>query len=264
METKVIRPIVKVGNSSGVILPRGWLNHRAEVRLIASSMFNLLGDVLNILSEKIEISEIKGIYLIGSYARKEDRLDSDVDFLVISTKTNMIIKQGQYEISVVSKESLESSLKKNIMPYVPMIVEAKPILNGDLIKELLEYAKVTKRNVKWYVDTTRLSIKENEELIKMSRELGENKVGDAIAYSLILRIRGFYIIDCLRKNKLWSNIDFVKIVKTVSGSDSAYKRYIYLKDDENSIKDALLMSEAEKLLAYLKDKLKGYEKWLNE
>ncbi len=264
METTLIRPIVKVGNSSGVILPREWLNQRAEVRLIASNSLDLLGDILKILDERIELNEINGIYLVGSYARGEDRLDSDVDVLVISEGTNMGIKRGQYEITVVSKGELESSLEKNVMPYVPMIVEAKAILNGELVEKLLEHATVTKKNVKQYIDTTKLSIKENKELIGISGELGEGKVGDAVAYSLILRIRGFYIIDCLKKNKLWSNKDFVKMIKKISGSDSAYRRYNYLKDEQNSSKDVLPIEEAEKLLGYLINKLESYEKWLKE
>jgi len=264
METKIIRPIIQVGNSSGVILPKEWLNQRAEVHLITNNPMNILSDTLNILNGKVKTNEIMGIYVAGSHARKENRLDSDIDIIVITMNIDMTIKKGRYEISVVSKKKLDNYLKENIIHYVPMIAEAKPLLNEYLIKKFLENIKITKKNVEWYINTTKVSVKENEDLIEISKKLKEIKIGDAVAYSLVLRIRGFYILDCLKDKKLWNNHNFVKMIKKISGSDVAYKRYIYLKKDNNQLKDLLPLEEGEKLLSYLKDKLEHYEKWLKE
>ena len=38
---------------------------------------------------------------------------------------------------------------------------------------------------------------------------------DAVAYSLALRLRSVHIVDCLIKRKMWSNKDFLGLIKKV-------------------------------------------------
>ena len=82
---KLIKPIVKVGNSAGVILPKEWLNGQASVKLV-SRPISIKKDVLEILSPYLD--EVIGAYLVGRYARDEETEKSDVDVLVVTNKTS--------------------------------------------------------------------------------------------------------------------------------------------------------------------------------
>ena len=65
---ELVRPIVRVGNSAGVILPREWLNGKAKIELIARPL-DIKKEVFEILEDYFQ--DIIGIYLVGSYARNE-------------------------------------------------------------------------------------------------------------------------------------------------------------------------------------------------
>jgi len=263
METDLIRPVVKVGNSSGIILPKSWMNQEVKVELIIKKTSDIFLEVIKILENEVPLSKILGIYLVGSYAREEEKMDSDIDILLITDSVNKSIKRGKYEFLIISKKKLEDTLKKNILPILPMINESKPLLNESLI---LEFKKIplTKRNTAWHIKTTKKAIKENENLIEMTKNLKDDKADDSIAYSLVLRLRGIYIIDCLKHKKIWSNKKFVELIKRISGSTLAYERYIYIKNVNGKNKSELLIEEAEKLLEYVKEKNLEQEKWSKE
>ena len=123
-----------------------------------------------------------------------------------------------------------------------MIKESKTIINNDLRKEHLG-SPLTKRNLKWHIETTKSAMKVVREFIKLAEETGE-KVGDAASYSLILRLRTLYIIDCLRKGKLWKKEEFLDLIKKISGSLIAYERYLVSKNN-NTTKHKLPIEEAE-------------------
>ena len=264
MENKLIRPIVKIGNSSGVVLPKTWLNQKACVELIVRTSSDIFMEIIKILQKEIESNDLIGIYLVGSYARHEENQASDIDILAITSNTNKSIKKGLYEILLISKENIKKELVKNIFPLLPMLKEAEPLLNKELLKEFSNI-KLTKKNIEWHIETTNYSIKENESLIKLTKELKEKNVGDSIAYSLILRLRGIYIIDCLKKDKPWSNKELIELIKKISGSDLAYERYLHTKNNATEKSSSLLpIEKAEKLLNYVKKKNTEQEKWSKE
>lgn len=253
---ELIKPVVRVGNSAGIVLPREWLNGKAVVKLIEKPV-NINQDVLEIL--KKYLIHIKGIYLVGSYARGEQTGKSDVDVLVITDNVNKKIKQGKYDLILVSEENVKDSLEKNALPLLPMLNESKVILNEELI---VGYKKssLTKKNLKWHVETTKSALKFVKEDIKFSKEFNEN-VSRASAYSLILRLRTFYIVDCLRKNKKWSNKEFRNLIKKISGSLISYEDYLAVKNKQKK-KSGVKIEEAEKVINYLERELLKVEKWL--
>src|SRR3989344_7101847 len=113
--TELIKQIVKVGNSAGVLLPREWLNGKARVELISRPL-DIKKEILEILDEYLR--DIRGIYLVGSYARGEQEKDSDVDILAVTNNTNKRIKKGKYEITLISEDNLDKTLKNNILPIL--------------------------------------------------------------------------------------------------------------------------------------------------
>lgn len=254
MET-ILKKTIKSGNASAVVLPKAWLDKKVRIELIDKTPEIILYDVLDIIKLSIDLSEIIGIYLVGSYAR-EDRSDSsDIDILVISEKTNKeIIKQGDYEIMIVSLNLLKYKLKENLLPIGTMLKEAKPLLNNNFLKEIK--IKVTKENIKWYLETTKNRLKIIKDSIdRIEKNKPNGKLSDALAYSLILRLRTFYMINCLMNNETYNKNEFIKLTKEISGSLIAYNRYVYAKDNKDN-KRELPLNEGKKLYEYLKEYLK--------
>ena len=144
MEPELIKPVVRAGNSACVILPKKWLGGKAKIELIEDPV-NIEVEIFEIL--KFYLKDILGIYLTGSYARGENTPDSDIDVLVITHNTNKTIIEGKYDIILISQENLEKTLKRNILPLLPMIKESKTILNGELIEKYKKIA-LNKSNLK--------------------------------------------------------------------------------------------------------------------
>ncbi|MDO8517028.1 MAG: nucleotidyltransferase domain-containing protein [Nanoarchaeota archaeon] len=248
-----IKKAIKAGNSSAVILPRAWLNKEVRIELVKKTPEIILSDVLEILRKHILLKSIIGIYLVGSYARGEEDKNSDIDLLIITDNIDKeMVSEGIYNILIVSYQLLYQKLNKNLFPIGQMIKEAKPMINADYIKGL--DIKVTKQNVKWYIDTT----KEKLEMIKGHIDGAKNQkkknLGDKIAYTLILRIRTLEIIKKLIQNKDYSKREFMELMKKISNSANAYERYLAVKDNKEE-KNMLKIQEAEALYEYLKKDL---------
>lgn len=253
-----IKKAVKAGNSSAVILPRAWLNKNIRVELIEKTPETILSDVINIIKNHIKIEDIIGIYLTGSYAREEENKTSDIDILVITRDVDKeMIKEGIYNILLVSSKLLKQKLESNLFPIGQMIKEAKPLLNSDYLSSIK--IKVTKRNVKWYLDTTEDKLKLIKEILDKIKKNNKRYVNDRIAYTLILRIRTLYIIKKLIKNEDYSKKDFIKIIKKVSKGTNTYDRYLAVKNDLEE-KHIVSIEEAERLYEYLKKELAEVKK----
>lgn len=255
MIQELIKPVVKVGNSAGVILPKNWINGKARIELIEKPI-NVKKDILEILEPYLQ--DIEGIYLIGSYARGEQTKESDIDVLVITNKINKKIKKGKYEVILISKDKVEIALEKNIIPILPMLKEAKPLINNSLIKKY-QTTKLTKKNLKGHIELTKSALEINKEFIKSDEEMKSNS-SDTVAYSLILRLRETYIVDCLIKNKIQRKKELLNLIKKISGSLKAYAGYLRDKNNEKN-KNELPIKEAEKLYYYVLKKIKEQEKW---
>lgn len=258
METEIVKKTIRVGNSAGVLLPKEWLN--TEVKIVLQPL-NIEKDILDILRNENKLDETGGVYLIGSYSRGEQTIESDVDVLVITNKINERIKRGNYDILFIDKEEVENQLKNNALPILPMLKEAKIIINKNLIKEYLN-TKLNWKNLKWHIETTIKMMREVLEDIKFAKKTNSN-VSDASAYSLILRLRTLYIIDCLRKNKTPKTKELLSLIKRISGSDMAYQRYMQTKN-HNSSESKLLIMGAEKLRNYILNNIGETKKWLKE
>lgn len=255
---ELIKDTIKLGNSAGVLLPRDWLGNRVKITLEPK---NTSRETLEILEEEKVLSDVLGVYLVGSYAREEQTIESDVDVLVITSNTDKTIKKGQYEIICISKDNLEKQLISNLFPILPMIKEGKTIINNELIKNYLN-TKISQKNVKYYLDTTESILGVIKEDVKFSRDANQ-MVSDASAYSIILRIRTLYIINCLKTNKLWSKKEFLNLIRKISGSTLAYERYLSSKNN-NTSECKLPIEEAEKLIEYLTKELEKTKRWFQE
>jgi len=250
MKIEIIKPIIRVGNSAGVLVPKEWINGSARVELIVKPL-NIRKDILEILNPYLE--DIIGIYLIGSYARGEQIEKSDVDVLVITQKISKRIKKEKYDILLITKNEINYTLKNNALPLMPMLMEAKAIINEEYLKSI-KNQKISRRNIKWNMDMIKSALNINKKLIELKKDYSEY-VGDSVAYSLILNLRSLYIIKCIKKGQKWSTKGLLFPIKKITGSLEAYEGYLRVKNDEKT-KETLPIGEAEKLLIYAFKKLK--------
>ena len=124
MKQELIKPIVKVGNSAGIILPKEWLNGKEKVELIETPK-DIKKELLEVLDSYLP--DIIGIYLTGSYARGEETPESDIDILVELngpigwdfTELNDYLEQllGN-RVDLVSIKALKPQLKDDILSEV--------------------------------------------------------------------------------------------------------------------------------------------------
>jgi len=249
MKTIIKKPKI-TGNSAAVGVPKNWMNSYVKVELMENDPSIILKDTLEILeNNKISLSKIIGIYLVGSYARYDENIDSDIDIFVLTLDMNNRITEGKYDLLLYSIKDIKNDIKIRALPTIPMLKEAIPLINGNAIKDLKKM-KITKKNTKWYIDTTKEKIKLLEESIAESN----NKIHDKIIYTLVLRIRTLYIIKKLKQNKIPNKKDLIKIIEKLTNNTS-YERYLVVKNNQKE-KSIISKKDAEKLLDYLKKQLK--------
>ncbi len=246
MESEIIKQTFKLGNSAGVLLPIDWKDKKVKIQLIDKSITQ---DILEILEEKDLLKNVIGIYLAGSYARDEASPESDVDVLVISDKVDKQIKMRGYEIIFVSREKFEKNFL-NSLYLISLANEAKTIINDDYI---LKYkGLVPKIKIKKHIEEIKSIIKINEEFIKLDEEM-KNKVPDDTIYSIILRLRELYIMECLKNNKKPHNKELIDLIKKIATIES-YNSYLRVKNDLKS-KEVVSVNEAKGLIDYIKSKI---------
>jgi predicted nucleotidyltransferase len=227
-----IKKAIKAGNSSAVILPRAWLNKNVRIELVEKTPEMMLYDVISIVKRYMNLEDIIGIYLVGSYARGEQDENSDIDILVISRNIDReMIIEGNYNILLVSSELLNQKLKQDLFPIGQMIREAKPILNSNYLDSIK--VEITKENVKWYLDTTESKLSLIKEIISKSQK-NKKYLCDKVVYTLILRIRTLYVIKKMIRNEPYSKKEFIKLINSISKRANSYESYLNVK---NNLKD---------------------------
>ena len=250
MKNEIIKQAFKLGNSAGVLLPREWNGRKVIVKLIDKSITE---EVLEMLEKKDLLGNVIGIYLVGSYAREEEKELSDIDILIITDSVNKQIKIGKYELFIVSKERFDKSFVKSL--YLASLVnEARAILNYEFIKSYKE--KLKEVLVKKHLDEIRSITKLNEKSVEIDLEMGE-KVSDGTIYSIVLRLRELYLIKCLKQEKIPLNKEFIGIVRKVA-SDESYNAYYRIKSDLKS-KKVVSGEEALSLIKEIKKRVKQLE-----
>jgi len=120
-----IRKTKKLGNSSGVLLPKSLLGADVRVTVIHPPM-KIKKDVMNILEPVLE--DILGVYLIKLEKNK-------AEVLAVSTKVNRHLEKARYKIDVVPLKVLKESLKEK-KETAEKIKNAKVIINRKLLGEL--------------------------------------------------------------------------------------------------------------------------------
>ncbi len=89
-------------------------------------------------------------------------------------------------------------------------------------------------------------------MLELDRKTG-NIASNSVIYSIILRLRGIFIIECLLKNRAYSNSSFKAWISNNIKLDyeKVYEVYRAVRDDK-AMKDGISLSSAEELMKFLK------------
>ena len=250
MESKTVQ---RFGNSGHVVLPKEYVGKRIRFILEPKSFEDIKFEVLGILKPYLE--NILGVYLYGSYARNEQTINSDVDILAVTgTKLKVIDKINSYSIVSATVMELESTLKNNAVLLLPIVKEARTIINPGLLEKYKEY-KFTNNNTKWFIETSMHVLELNKKGLDLNFEIG------SIVYSLMLRIRGLLMIKLMLNNQLYSKALLFSYLKSnelpQNKIEELYKIYNKEKDNIKIIESEIIAKEdISKLLFVAKGLLK--------
>ncbi|MFH1391076.1 MAG: DUF2080 family transposase-associated protein [Candidatus Diapherotrites archaeon] len=244
---EIEKEVVAFGNGSIVYTPKKWIGKKVLV-VLEEKPLDIEGETMEIL--KPFLSSIQGIFLYGSFARKEQTEKSDVDLLVISDKKLDLKRKGRFDFLVKSREDFVKEMKKDSALFLHQILnEAKPVLNKSLLEELKK--EEIKPDFKEFFDSTLTAFGNIKDLIEAEEKQGKKYLDStAVIYSLILRLRGLYLIQCFLKNREFSNKKFNELIKSYDFKSEMVANFfdVYRSErDEKKIIQSVLLSETEKL-----------------
>ena len=251
-----IRNAIRWGNSAGVLLPKNWAGQQVKVILIDRTL-QIKKEVLIMLENYLE--DIIGIYLVGSYARNEQEEDSDIDIIAISKNIKKEVISGKYSISITPLKSLKRTIEKNPILVLPRLNEAKVIINSSLLEEL-KSIKTAKISFKNFIEETKRIIKISNGFIKIDKEQKREYLNSiSIVYSLILRLRGVFLIKYLIEKKNYSKKEFSSWLKKELSQEEFEKSYNIYKSirDGKKVNEKIRIETAEKLVNILKKEIKN-------
>tara|TARA_Y100000310_G_scaffold157498_2_gene156858 strand:- start:66 stop:842 length:777 start_codon:yes stop_codon:yes gene_type:complete len=251
---KQIKKIVQsIGNGGHVYIPREYIGKKVVIHLKETTKEDIKQDVIQKLSPYF--SHIQGLYLCGSYARDEASVDSDIDILIITDGKIKIDLPQPYEIIQGSLQDIKNTIKENTGVLLPLIQEAVPIINNELLAELKKQ-QPTKHNSRWIIESTRTSL----DLIQQWLEDKDDSNIAGLAYSLIMRLRGLKLLQALIERKQYTNKHLLDELKKHYLNNQLYNLYKEKKDNKALTHHNLNLQDIEKLHKYTKQILKTTEK----
>ena len=253
---KLTKTVQELGNGGHIYLPKELIGQQVVV-IATKSEEEIRKEVLNILFPYL--SHVKGVYLHGSYARGEQTPESDIEILVVADKKLSIdCRVGRYDITTTTLEGIKKTIDKNAPLILPMVKEAKAIINDSLI-DWLRKEKITKKNIKWYVETTGSALKVVEILVgdEMKSSIPN------IVYTLMLRLKGLLSIKLLKEGRGYSNKALFQYLagNGIEEGKELYHIYSITRDRKRIHYELDDYSEISKLLKLTKILLKEVKKY---
>jgi len=196
---KIIKKAIEIGNGAAVYVPREYSGKQIVI-ILPEGITEIKRRIIEKLADYME--NIVGIYLFGSYARGESNSFSDIDVLIITKNEAKELKQifDDLDVRVMTLDKIKKSIGNLPVLILPILKEAKTIINPVLLEEL-QNSKINYKNFKWNFDEIKQALKTIEVFI----EADEEDISLSHIYSLVMRARACYMIESLLKNKKFSN-----------------------------------------------------------
>src|SRR3989344_296971 len=141
-----------------------------------------------------------------------------------------------------------------------MINESKPIINSYLLDELKRSKTDFNGFIKWYKETTNDSIKISKGFIGLDEMESNYLISYNVIYSMILRLRGIFLIRSILNKDKFSNSFFKKfIIKFIPEFEfkKIYKVYKDLRDNKKTANVKIEIDIVKKLLEILNNEVKS-------
>jgi predicted nucleotidyltransferase len=245
-----IRTAKIFGNGAHVFVPKEWAGE--EIIIVRPRKKSLKERILSILEPYLD--SILGVYLYGSYARDEQTEDSDIDLFVITDKKIKIKSEG-FEVVCLEEKDIEKALKIEPVLIYSILSESKPIINSKTLHELKTKYLPKLLDFQSYIRETKGVIRVNEDFIQS--EKGDYLTSEAVVYSLVLRLRGLFIIKSILEGKRYSHRLFKAWVKSHISKidfDSIYEAY-RLSKYEKKIRQKIKVFDIKLLIELLKNEI---------
>ena len=262
MSQKEIAQVRQWGNSGGVLLPKEWVNATVEVTLLQKPL-DIKKELLELLAPYME--NIAGAYVFGSHARKDAGKESDIDVLIIKAdKKKLRLEKKGWEISAVSSQGIKTAIKHAPIFIFSALAEAKPIINKELLEQLRGKYIPKKSDFTEFIRETSLVTRRNELYLEIDKEEKRNYLSKkSIMYSLILRIRGMYLIHCLMQKKVYTKKEWHAWIEKGAGITEQETKQImqaYESIKRGKTAPPIELQLAERILAFLKKEPLWYDK----
>ncbi|HZX34497.1 MAG TPA: DUF2080 family transposase-associated protein [archaeon] len=245
VQESVEKEVVKFGNGSIVYTQKKWIGKKVLV-VLEKKPLDIEGGAMEAL--KPFLSSVEGVFLFGSHARNEQTEKSDIDILAITDKKISVGKIGRLDFLLKTREEFTEEIKADPTLFLQQAInEAKPIFNESLLKELRKIR--ANPDFGEFLGDTLGAFKKTKELIEAGRGKEFLDSNTAI-YSLILRMKGLFIIQCFKRRAGFSGKKFAGLLKshgfTGKTADNLIEAY-RAERDERKTTIKILVSDAEKL-----------------
>jgi predicted nucleotidyltransferase len=254
-EERLLRRVTEIGNGAHIFAPKEWLDE--EVIIIRIPKKNTREEILKLISPHLD--KINAVFLYGSYARGEQTSNSDLDVFIVSSE-KFTITSKEAEIIVIPEDKLKTAVKLNPILFYSMLNEAKPIINASYL-EKLKKEKINFTYFKSFLEDTENLIKINDSEINLDKS--DKFASASVVYSLILRLRGIFLINLLYSKKSYSKARFKEFLEENSTIiyEDAYEAYLSIRDSKKinsktEIKTKISISQASSLLNLLTEETK--------
>ncbi len=267
IKEQIVKKVVKSGNGGAVWVPRGWLGQEVVVILPEKPRMELREKIIHLLEPYLK--DIISVFLYGSYARHEETKESDVDVVVLTKDKPIKIdaKEPNLEIISFQLEKFKAAIEKYPVMYYQIVQEAEPLINGCVLEDLRKI-NIKKEALKKYLTETKEHIKSNLEFIELDKLDGDYLKSYSVLYSLVLRLKGIFIMRCILDKLKFSNKLFRKwLLKNGFKNqefEQSYGVYRAVRDNKSINKLKIQLTIAEKLLDILKKEIALLEGKLND
>lgn len=247
---RIVKEVVAIGNGAAVYVPKEY-NGKQVLITLPEGIEELQRRVLSLLVQYMP--NIIGVYLYGSYARKEEDTRSDVDILVVTQEKDEQIKRtlSEFDARVVTYKDLKKSIENYPLFLVPSIQEARVFLNPVVLAELKKIP-INLSKLQWHFEEIQRIIKIVESSINISEE---EQISATYLASVMMRIRVCFLIQSIIKKSPYTHEKLKgKLIKQGFQKNDVERWFSIYQElrEEQETSLQVKKEEVQELLTYLK------------
>lgn len=256
VKEQIVKTVVKSGNGGAVWVPKDWLGQEVIVILPEKPKIDVKERIVHLLEPYLK--DVIAVFMYGSYARQEEKKESDIDVMVLTKDKSIKIKTkkpNDLEVTSFQLDKFKIAIEKYPVMYYQIVREAEPLINGYILDEL-KTIKIKNEALKKYIIETKEHIKSNMGLLELDKLEGDFIKSYSVIYSLVLRLKGIFIIKCILNKWKFSNKLFrnwlIKKGLNYREFEQYYTAYRLIRDNKRTDNLKIKIARVEKLLDILK------------